>query len=136
MFIFSVQIHKKAYVPTSTLLLINRSAYIKHTRKFPFHFHKGVVLFNPLFFGHFAYLGLEEFKKEYSKRLLQDSRTYDAIVGDIYGMGRVLATNKFKWLKRSYQTFLIGLISAISVFSLMEFVPYFISLLDFEVIAE
>ena len=92
--------------------------------------------FNPLFFGHFAYLGLEEFKKEYSKRLLQDSRTYDAIVGDIYGMGRVLATNKFKWLKRSYQTFLIGLISAISVFSLMEFVPYFISLLDFEVIAD
>ena len=51
-------------------------------------------------------------------------------------MGRVLATNKFKWLKRSYQTFLIGLISAISVFSFMEFVPYIMSLLDFEVIAE
>ena len=77
-----------------------------------------------------------EKKKEYSKRLLQDSRTYDAIVGDIYGMGRVLATNKFKWLKRSYQTFLIGLISAISIFSFMEFVPYIMSLIDFEVIAE
>jgi len=70
--------------------------------------------FNPLFFGHFSYIPLEEFKKEYSKRLQLDSRTYDAIVGDIYGLGRVLATDKFKWLKRSFQSFLCGIIGAIT----------------------
>ena len=39
----------------------------------------------------------------------------------IYGLGRVLATNKFKYLKLSYTSFLIGLVSAMSVFALGHF---------------
>ena len=77
-------------------------------RKSPFY--------NPLFFGHFAHIPLDEFKSEYAQRLEKDSRTYDAVVGNIYGLGRVLATNKFKYLKLSYTSFLIGLVSAMSVF--------------------
>ena len=45
--------------------------------------------YNPLFFGHFAHIPLDEFKVEYAKRLEKDSRTYDAVVGNIYGLGRV-----------------------------------------------
>ena len=82
-------------------------------RKSPFY--------NSLFFGHFAHIPLDEFKSEYAKRLEKDSRTYDAVVGNIYGLGRVLATNKFKYLKLSYTSFLIGLISAMSVFALGHF---------------
>jgi hypothetical protein len=82
-------------------------------RKSPFY--------NPLFFGHFAHIPLDEFKSEYAKRLEKDSRTYDAVVGNIYGLGRVLATNKFKYLKLSYTSFLIGLVSAMSVFTLGHF---------------
>ena len=77
--------------------------------------------YNPLFFGHFAHIPLDEFKSEYAKRLEKDSRTYDAVVGNIYGLGRVLATNKFKYLKLSYTSFLIGLVSAMSVFALGHF---------------
>ena len=82
-------------------------------RKSPFY--------NSLFFGHFAHIPLDEFKSEYAKRLEKDSRTYDAVVGNIYGLGRVLATNKFKYLKLSYTSFLIGLVSAMSVFALGHF---------------
>tara|TARA_R100000388_G_scaffold92800_1_gene76324 strand:- start:949 stop:1623 length:675 start_codon:yes stop_codon:yes gene_type:complete len=82
-------------------------------RKSPFY--------NPLFFGHFAHIPLDEFKSEYAQRLEKDSRTYDAVVGNIYGLGRVLATNKFKYLKLSYTSFLIGLVSAMSVFVLGHF---------------
>ena len=82
-------------------------------RKSPFY--------NPLFFGHFAHIPLDEFKSEYAQRLEKDSRTYDAVVGNIYGLGRVLATNKFKYLKLSYTSFLIGLVSAMSVFILGHF---------------
>ena len=82
-------------------------------RKSPFY--------NPLFFGHFAHIPLDEFKSEYAQRLEKDSRTYDAVVGSIYGLGRVLATNKFKYLKLSYTSFLIGLVSAMSVFALGHF---------------
>jgi len=82
-------------------------------RKSPFY--------NSLFFGHFAHIPLDEFKSEYAKRLEKDSRTYDAVVGNIYGLGRVLATNKFKYLKLSYTSFLIGLVSAMSVFVLGHF---------------
>jgi hypothetical protein len=76
--------------------------------------------YNPLFFGHFSHISLEEFKQEYAHRLEKDSRTYDAIVGDIYGLGRVLATNKFKWLRYSFQSFLCGIIGAIVSFILLE----------------
>ena len=82
-------------------------------RKSPFY--------KSLFFGHFAHIPLDEFKSEYAKRLEKDSRTYDAVVGNIYGLGRVLATNKFKYLKLSYTSFLIGLVSAMSVFALGHF---------------
>ena len=82
-------------------------------RKSPFY--------NPLFFGHFAHIPLDEFKSEYAQRLEKDSRTYDAVVGNIYGLGRVLATNEFKYLKLSYTSFLIGLVSAMSVFALGHF---------------
>ena len=82
-------------------------------RKSPFY--------NPLFFGHFAHIPLDEFKSEYAQRLEKDSRTDDDVVGNIYGLGRVLATNKFKYLKLSYTSFLIGLVSAMSVFALGHF---------------
>ena len=88
--------------------------------------HDGAIdrkspFYNPLFFGHFAHIPLDEFKSEYAQRLEKDSRTYDAVVGNIYGLGRVLATNKFKYLKLSYTSFLIGLVSAMSVFALGHF---------------
>ena len=74
--------------------------------------------FNPLFFGHFAHLPIEEYKDDYAETLMTDDPVYDAMAGDIYGQGKVLALRKYKFLKWSYMSFLLGMISAVIVFVL------------------
>ena len=75
-------------------------------------------IFNPLFFGHFAHLPIEEYKDDYAETLMTDDSVYDAMAGDIYGQGKVLALRKYKFLKWSYMSFLLGMISAVIVFVL------------------
>ena len=79
-------------------------------------------LFNPLFFGHFAHLPIEEYKEDYANTLMTDDKVYDAMAGDIYGQGKVLALNKYKFLKWSYTSFLWGMSGAIIVFTIQSIV--------------
>ena len=79
-------------------------------------------LFNPLFFGHFAHLSIEEYKEDYAETLMTDDKVYDAMAGDIYGQGKVLALNKYKFLKWSYMCFLWGMSAAIVVFLIQNIV--------------
>ena len=72
--------------------------------------------FNPLFFGHFAHIPIEEYKEDYAETLMSDDRIYDALAGDIYGIGTTLMNNKYKWLRRSYMAFLVGMSGAITIF--------------------
>ena len=74
--------------------------------------------FNPLFFGHFAHLPTDEYKDDYAEKLMTDDSIYDALAGDIYGQGKVLALSKYKFLRWSYGSFLWGMIGAIIVFVL------------------
>ena len=76
--------------------------------------------FNPLFFGHFAHLPIDEYKEDYAETLMTDDSVYDAMAGDIYGQGKVLALRKYKFLKWSYMSFLLGMISAVIVFVLQS----------------
>ena len=75
-------------------------------------------LFNPLFFGHFAHLPIDEYKEDYAQTLMTDDKVYDAMAGDIYGQGKVLALGKYKYLKWSYHSFLYGMSAAIIVFTI------------------
>ena len=79
-------------------------------------------LFNPLFFGHFAHLSIEEYKEDYAETLMTDDKVYDAMAGDIYGQGKVLALGKYKFLKWSYMSFLWGMSGAIVVFLVQNIV--------------
>ena len=79
-------------------------------------------LFNPLFFGHFAHLPIEEYKEDYANTLMTDDKVYDAMAGDIYGQGKVLALGKYKFLKWSYMSFLWGMVGAIIVFLVQNIV--------------
>ena len=79
-------------------------------------------LFNPLFFGHFAHLPIEEYKEDYAKTLMTDDKVYDAMAGDIFGQGKVLALSKYKFLKWSYMCFLWGMSAAIVVFLVQNIV--------------
>ena len=72
--------------------------------------------FKPLFFGHFAHIPIEEYKEDYAETLMTDDRIYDALAGDIYGIGTTLMNNKYKWLRRSYMAFLVGMSGAITIF--------------------
>ena len=72
--------------------------------------------FNPLFFGHFAHIPIEEYKEDYAETLMTDDRIYDALAGGIYGIGTTLMNNKYKWLRRSYMAFLVGMSGAITIF--------------------
>ena len=49
---------------------------------------------------------------------MTDDSVYDAMAGDIYGQGKILALRKYKFLKWSYMSFLLGMISAVIVFVL------------------
>ena len=73
-------------------------------------------IFNPLFFGHFAHLDIHEYKEDYAKILMTDDSVYDSMAGDIYGQGKILALKKYKYLKWSYNSFLMGMSSAIIIF--------------------
>ena len=79
-------------------------------------------LFNPLFFGHFAHLPIEEYKEDYVDTLMTDDKIYDAMAGDIYGQGKILALKKYKYLKWSYNSFLLGMSSAIIVFIIQNII--------------
>ena len=74
------------------------------------------AIFNPLFFGHFAHLDIDEYKEDYAKILSTDDSIYDSMAGDIYGQGKILALKKYKYLKWSYNSFLLGMSSAILAF--------------------
>ena len=73
-------------------------------------------IFNPLFFGHFAHLDIDEYKEDYAEILSTDDGIYDSMAGDIYGQGKILALKKYKYLKWSYNSFLLGMSSAILAF--------------------
>ena len=79
-------------------------------------------LFNPLFFGHFAHLSIEEYKEDYAETFMTDDKVYDAMAGDIYGQGKVLALGKYKFLKWSYMSFLWGMSGAIVMFLVQNIV--------------
>ena len=79
-------------------------------------------IFNPLFFGHFAHLEIHEYKEDYAKILMTDDSVYDSMAGDIYGQGKILALKKYKYLKWSYNSFLIGMSAAIGVFIIQNII--------------
>ena len=99
-----------AIIPNTGYTRIKGSKEID--RKSPF--------FNPLFFGHFAHLPIDEYKEDYANTLMTDDKVYDAMAGDIYGQGKVLALGKYKHLKWSYHSFLYGMSAAIIVFTLQS----------------
>jgi hypothetical protein len=84
--------------------------------------------FNPLFFGHFAHIDVDEYKEDYAHILMTDDKVYDALAGDIYGQGKILALSKYKYLRRSYNCFLWGMAAAIIVFFFQETGPFWAEL--------
>ncbi|MBN1433675.1 hypothetical protein JW921_02875 [Candidatus Fermentibacterales bacterium] len=64
---------------------------------------------NPLYFGHFALVPLEEFESVVEEYLSEGESTFRAQIRDIYQLGWFLHHNKYRWVRYSYVSLLAGL---------------------------
>ena len=67
---------------------------------------------NPLFFGHFVDLTLDEYLDTMGDVMSSDPAIYETLITDIYDIGVNIARTKYRFLSMSYRTFLIGIVSA------------------------
>jgi len=84
--------------------------------------------FNPLYFGHFSHMELEEYKENYADTLQTDDTIYDALADEMYISGKTLALVKYRWIRWSYSAFLVGMFGAMVIFVLD--LPILMSLVD------
>ena len=67
------------------------------------------VQFNPLFFSFFSQLTLDQYMQKMETIMANDEKVYATILRDIYQLGVVLHTKKYKYLSYSYRLFIAGL---------------------------
>ena len=77
---------------------------------------KNSIYFDPLYFGHFSHMEMQDYKECYAESLMTDDKVYDTLAKEMYLSGRTLALVKYKWLKWSYSAFLIGMFGAMVIF--------------------
>ena len=70
--------------------------------------------FNPLFFGHFAHIPIEEYKEDYAETLMTDDRIYDACRR--YLWYRYDSDEQQVQMVKEVVTFLVGMSGAITIF--------------------
>jgi Na+-transporting methylmalonyl-CoA/oxaloacetate decarboxylase beta subunit len=65
-------------------------------------------VFNPLFFMHSSLVPMREFEYEFEKIMTDPQKYYGYMARDIYIAGLVLRTKKYRYLRWSYQSLLMG----------------------------
>ena len=88
------------------------------------HHHQSGSM-NPLFFGDFRHMPLEDYQHVMREVMDSDRATYDALIADIHALGTTLSDRKYRFLGLSYRTFLAGITSAGSLFVLQTVLFYF-----------
>ena len=68
--------------------------------------------FHLLFFGHFVRLDREDFARRLDSMVRNDGAIYRAIVADLYDVGQLLLFRKYRFLRLSYVSFVIGAVVA------------------------
>lgn len=69
--------------------------------------------FNPLFFGHFARMSVDEYVARLRDINTRNESVHEALSRDIYWIGRVLHDKKYRYLGYSYRIFLGGLLATL-----------------------
>jgi len=69
--------------------------------------------FNVLFFDHFTSLSFDEFRNRMLDTMESAERVQEAMVKDIYQIGKVLSTRKYLFLKWSSRVFMLGVVISI-----------------------
>lgn len=68
--------------------------------------------YNPLFFGSFIHMSLEEYNDVMEHAINNPSESVELMVREIYTLGSFLAYQKFRYLRWAYLLFLSGLMVA------------------------
>jgi hypothetical protein len=69
--------------------------------------------FNVLFFGHFTSLPFDQFRNRMFSTMESSESVQEAMVKDIYQIGKVLTTRKYLFLKWSSSVFMLGVILSV-----------------------
>jgi hypothetical protein len=69
--------------------------------------------FNVLFFGHFTSLPFDQFRERMFSTMESSESVQEAMVKDIYQIGKVLTTRKYLFLKWSSSVFMLGVILSV-----------------------
>jgi len=65
--------------------------------------------FNILFFGNFVYMDYGVYLREMEEMMNDPSRTYEAQLREIYTSGQYLSTQKFRYIRLAYMSFIAGI---------------------------
>ena len=76
--------------------------------------------FNLLFFDHFNTLPFDQFRDRMFNTMESSERVQEAMVKDIYQIGKVLTTRKYLFLKLSSQVFMFGVIASVILLAIQE----------------
>ena len=68
--------------------------------------------YNPLFFGSFIHMTLDEYNDVMERAINNPSESVELMVREIYTLGRFLAYRKYRYLRWAYLLFLSGLLVA------------------------
>jgi hypothetical protein len=97
------------------VLLALLSSILAVFPKFHIHPEPGDRLpagFSPFFFGHFSQITKERHVDLMADVLRDDGMTYRVMVEDVYEQGVYLLKSKYRFLRFSYASFLIGFLAA------------------------
>lgn len=74
--------------------------------------------FNLLFFGYFSQIDFNTFFREIELVVNDRDLVYESLAKDLYDLGLVLSNRKYKYIRISYQIFLVGLLLSLLTFVL------------------
>lgn len=77
---------------------------------------------NWLFFGAFAQVSADDYRNRILDILATDQQVYEALIRDIYQMGGVLHSKKYRFLSYSYRLFIVGLLLTFAI-TLLTYPP-------------
>lgn len=79
--------------------------------------------FNVIFFGDFTHLDYPDFENELEKVINDRDLVYESLAKDLYALGRVLHDKKYRFIRYSYLTFMIGLVVSGIILAFTLFAP-------------
>jgi hypothetical protein len=71
-----------------------------------------------IFFGHFTQLDFPTYLREMEQVMNNRSIVYEFLAKDLYDLGKVLSERKYRFIRISYQVFMVGLVISMVILTI------------------